>query len=605
IAAINGLIYLFLVPPWQHYDEPGHFEYVWLFSRLGHIPKPDEVDYVFRREVTASMVEHNFFHGMGWTPNLIDLEEAPWIGISQTDDQPFYYFIVSLPLRLFSYTDVTFQLYLSRLVSWGLFLFTVWVGKKAAEEWFGEDNAMVTLLPLFLATLPGFVDLMTAVNNDVGAIAFSSLFFWMAGSLMLGKISFWRFLLLVGAVVACYFTKSTAWLAIALAPLALFLAVPLRRQIEWIRFVGVGVAIAVGLYVFFDWNTQLPLYYYSNSPNGLRSEIQSAPLGRRVFVLESGSTLRQAIPSGEIERLRGKVVTLGAWIWGEEEGGIGFFELIVDGKPVGAKRESVPSDHPQFFQRYYLIPREARQAWIVFGAEGLPEGKRIYLEGISLVEGLFTAPSEPQYLEAQAKRGTWQGDPVENLVRNGSAEQTVPQLAQWVSQVLSRGRIESRYFWSLLDFGGVGWFYKQSLQAIFRTFWGYFGWAHVPLLGKWTYSILLGFTFLAVCGIVWQLSRLDLVQWRFVLFFGMALISQLLSVLLRGAGSWDGGSFFISARYFFPAILPTALMLLVGLSSLLVRLKSPAMNFGIILGFFILLNGWSWYSIYSFYYSTN
>jgi hypothetical protein len=35
IAALNGLLYLFLVPPWEHNDEPGNFEYAWLLANMG------------------------------------------------------------------------------------------------------------------------------------------------------------------------------------------------------------------------------------------------------------------------------------------------------------------------------------------------------------------------------------------------------------------------------------------------------------------------------------------------------------------------------------------------------------------------------------------
>jgi len=38
LALANGLLYLVLVPPWQHYDEPTHFEYAWL--RLWCINRP-------------------------------------------------------------------------------------------------------------------------------------------------------------------------------------------------------------------------------------------------------------------------------------------------------------------------------------------------------------------------------------------------------------------------------------------------------------------------------------------------------------------------------------------------------------------------------------
>jgi hypothetical protein len=39
LAAINGLFYIFIVPPWQHYDEPNHFEYIWLLA-AGKLPNP-------------------------------------------------------------------------------------------------------------------------------------------------------------------------------------------------------------------------------------------------------------------------------------------------------------------------------------------------------------------------------------------------------------------------------------------------------------------------------------------------------------------------------------------------------------------------------------
>ena len=38
LALFHGLIYVFLIPPWQHYDEPNHFEVVWLTRHLDHLP---------------------------------------------------------------------------------------------------------------------------------------------------------------------------------------------------------------------------------------------------------------------------------------------------------------------------------------------------------------------------------------------------------------------------------------------------------------------------------------------------------------------------------------------------------------------------------------
>jgi len=67
---MNGLFYVFIIPPWQHYDEPNHFEYVWLIADRGRLPMPGDYDQEMRRTVAISMIEHNFFRGMGFTPDL-------------------------------------------------------------------------------------------------------------------------------------------------------------------------------------------------------------------------------------------------------------------------------------------------------------------------------------------------------------------------------------------------------------------------------------------------------------------------------------------------------------------------------------------------------
>ncbi|PWH13801.1 MAG: hypothetical protein DDG59_13725 [Anaerolineae bacterium] len=606
VAALNGLVYLFLVPPWQHYDEPGHFEYVWLFSRLEHVPTPDDVDYAFRRELSASMVEHDFFRDMGWTPNLIDLDQAAWIGISQTDDQPLYYFLASLPLRLVSNVDVTVQLYLARMVSWGLFIFTVWVGKKASEEWFGKQHDLAILIPLFLATLPGFVDLMTAVNNDVGAIAFASIFFWMAGSLIVGKLSFWRLLLFILSVVLCYFTKATAWIVIPLTPLALILAVPLRKRLEWTRFALIGILMVAGITLAFDRQKKTPLFFYSNSLVGLRSEFASAPVGRRIFVIEQGSSLRQAIPLDDLKKLRGKAVTVGAWMWAKENSQGNFLELIIDGKSVGEKKEISLTTQPQFFRRYYLIPSEAQQGWLVLSTDNLIEGTQLYIDGIVMAEGLYISSETPHYANAQASAGSWQGNSFRNLVRNGSAEVTVPVLSDLSSRWLSKGRINPVYFWSIVDIKGVGWFYAQSLQSIFRTFWGQFGWAHVPLVGKWSYDVLFGLTILVFCGIVLSILQQIKGKWRLLTFFTISILIQLSFVLLRGELNWDDKLLLPVARYFLPAILPLSSALCTGIDRILIILSNEKrfspFRIWLFVNLLLMLTILAWFSIYEFYY---
>ena len=39
LALLRGLVYLALLPPWQHYDEPTHFEYVQLIAERKKLPQ--------------------------------------------------------------------------------------------------------------------------------------------------------------------------------------------------------------------------------------------------------------------------------------------------------------------------------------------------------------------------------------------------------------------------------------------------------------------------------------------------------------------------------------------------------------------------------------
>src|SRR5512147_1989311 len=94
-----GTLFVFLMPPWQHYDEPNHFEYVWLIAKQGKLPSPDDYDQSMRKAVATSMINHGFFKGM--TPPDLNLADGPiWIGTySQLTNLPLYYIVAAIPLR--------------------------------------------------------------------------------------------------------------------------------------------------------------------------------------------------------------------------------------------------------------------------------------------------------------------------------------------------------------------------------------------------------------------------------------------------------------------------------------------------------------------------
>src|SRR5262245_27579440 len=61
LALAHGLLYAWLVPPWQAPDEPTQFEYAALVGRLGFIPAATDSDPEIERQIVASLVRQRFF----------------------------------------------------------------------------------------------------------------------------------------------------------------------------------------------------------------------------------------------------------------------------------------------------------------------------------------------------------------------------------------------------------------------------------------------------------------------------------------------------------------------------------------------------------------
>ena len=133
IGLIHGLIYIFIVPPWQHYDEPGHFEYAWLVANRLKLPQVGDYDQNMRLAVGKSLIDSSFF-APGTEPNLDDPSKPVWIGISQLIDPPMYYILEAIPLYIFKGTVIDFQLYVGRIVSLLFLLLTIYSAFKLTQE---------------------------------------------------------------------------------------------------------------------------------------------------------------------------------------------------------------------------------------------------------------------------------------------------------------------------------------------------------------------------------------------------------------------------------------------------------------------------------------
>jgi hypothetical protein len=605
---VIGLLFVFLVPPWMHYDEPGHFEYAWLIANKPGLPVRGEYDQAMRREVAASIVEYDIEGYTNMSTDPLQVDQSIDIFLTQVESHPpTYYLLASLPLRLFRHSEITFQLYLVRLVSLGLFLCMVWVAYRICLELFGEHSPITWMAPLFLVTLPSFVDIMTAANNDAAANLAFSLFLWASLLVIKKGPADLRLAALVGSVVLCLFTKSTAILAIPLSLFVLLLA--LFRGKKWAKWAWMGTLVVLLLMgmLLISWDKHAPAFYYGRDihSNPLTVTTDSAPLGKAVITQEGdGRQFYHLLSAEDRENLVGQQITLGAWIWadfptsirygGIQEGEVWIPPLsvnsvasrprielpwvskrqITEPKTIAFTAESITlTTTPQFYAFSLEMPEVGgNMSWVYFPTGG-DAANKVYWDGIVLAVGDFDSDTPPKFDDDQGLGGVWNGVRFTNLIRNASGEDLWPVFAGWVKNLVNiPNRIvpSASLIMSPLDFKATSVYYQISIERIFRTFWGVFGWANVALHGQKPYRIFFILTFIYSLGIMTALVRGAFKRQHGAFFFlELAAVAQIVIVLYRGVGSWFSEVYIPVGRYIYPVIIPLSIFISVGVDHLI------------------------------------
>lgn len=630
-ALVHGLGYVFLVPPWQHYDEPNHFEVAWLIANRGGLPALGEYDQEMRRQVAVSMIGHGFFRDLDFVPDLYPSQGAIWIGeYHQGDEPPLYYLLASLVLKVLRSQPIEVQLYGVRIFSLLLFVITVIAAWGLSGELTGAGHPLRWMVPLTLALWPGVGDLMTSVNNDVLAVVSFSLFLWGSVCLLRPTVSgrwvganFWTLLGTLAATGLCLMAKETVYIAAPLLVIVLifaFLQRGIGRGLAW-GILGVGALLA--LLAIFDWGDAQTWYRNTDQIPTTRELNPIAPLGDAVFRLEISAEqsagmegLYQALPSAKIRQRGGQAVTLGAWMWASQPLELALPALTVydqDGNVFQAVQKVWVGTKPAFYAFRASFPNEAVRGWVTVSslAEVSVTPVTIYLDGLVLAEGEFPLNQHPQWDDVDGRSGTWGGQAFTNLLRNASAEQAGLRLRPWVDcwgvrLLPDRGR-PSLVLYSLTDWMGTGWYYRAAFPHLFRTFTARFGWGQVPLLGREPYRYLAITVLLGLLGSFlvrwhevrhWPWEKLGLLGLSMVLLWGMALA--------RGAVYLFHQPYIPVARYALPSIIPTLMLLCLGwyrLGSCLGRLLCIPNKFGYLI-YPALLAGWdvfSWISLWRYY----
>ena len=247
VVLSQGILRLTTVPLWAHYDEPTHYEYMRYLVEHGKIPTGQQPDFAILERIAATFPEAIIANCY-----QIDTEGTPCVPIGhQFDEAPGYYLIQALFQRLLHPARINGQVWLARIVSVLLAVGVGWLGYATARDLFPEEPLLAAGVPLLLGLIGSYSDLMSALNNDVGAVAGVSLFVYaMVRSLKRG-LSPSNGLLLAVSLIAAWLTKSSARIALPLAAIGLLLtfwpSLPLWGK------VASGVVGTVGLVWALHW----------------------------------------------------------------------------------------------------------------------------------------------------------------------------------------------------------------------------------------------------------------------------------------------------------------------------------------------------------------
>jgi hypothetical protein len=120
------------------------------------------------------------------------------------------------------------------------------------------------LLPASVAILPGFVDIMTAVNDDVGAVAFFSIFLWMGVRLIIKGFDWLRLFLLILFASFSFWTKNTVVITAILAIIPILFSI-FRGGKQKVAWLALSAVLVITILAGISWG-DAKYWYRAYSP---------------------------------------------------------------------------------------------------------------------------------------------------------------------------------------------------------------------------------------------------------------------------------------------------------------------------------------------------
>jgi len=614
LTLVRGVAYLVLFPPWQHYDEPTHFEYVRLIAERGRLPEREDYDLTMRREIASSMQAADFWKGLP-TPALdFWSDKPPDIGLSELHHPPLYYVLLALPQRLVAHQSVETQLYLARAVSVLLYVAIVTSAYGLVAELFPKRQWLPAAVASIIAFLPPVTDLMTAVNNDVGAAAATSMLLWSVVRLVRLGPSPGRVAVTLVLAGACFATKMTASLVAAVVLLTLTISLVPQRYRRWI-WAGLALMLVVTSIAGFRWGRQAARWYSNDQPAATNRVHTQAPHGQWALVLSADRqdhprTIFQELSREAGQALQGHTVTLGAWVIATKGQGGNVILNLSDGT-TDQRRQIHATEEWQFHAFTATVGIDAPGVSVsVILPAGVQGAQEVYVDSVVLIDGPTPTTLPPQFETDQASLGQWGGQPITNLLSNGSAERSWPSLWPGLAELSVYRFPATQVLHSILDWTRTAWVYGPELWILLQSFWGRFGWNHVALPTAYFYPLALA-TIAGLLGAGIGLFRRiraggtgEMWQRDAWLILGVALVAGWGATIIRTHPLFiTQHLFWPVARYATVVIVPTTTLLCIGWSEIVPRRWNREAAWLGLLALMALDAVAAWTAILPYYYS--
>lgn len=556
------LLYVWLVPPWQHYDEPTHLEYALLIRELGRVPTLDEQIPELRRSIANSMIDGGFFRNPNLpltapNPNAPELS----LGVNERGHPPLYYALVALGTLPVRTAPIEVQLRAARCVSVVLaallFVAAYWLLRLLTGDRWGLRCAVLAALAL----QPAFIDNCSAVNSDVLANLVAVLLLLVGVGVL--RRPGWRMAALsVFVIVLAWNVKRTLLVYSLLIPAAWLMVAPRSLRRGGYSAAGVAVVAVIAWLIAMPW----PLADWRGSTTALVARPSTAYAGRSGFTVRGGEALTQKIYLYRVAEIGAKPVTLAAWMRADQS--------ITATSPVLTIGEQAYSHPVQLDSTWKLITvtallRDTKQP-VEIALRGATSAVAVEYDSIALVAGPGSLPGE-QEPDGAYEAGILGTTPPRNLARNAGAERRIPPLPAPLVALFERRISPEGFGQALSSLSNPRWIaavYPRQFWLLFVGVWGIFGWGQYTVSSGWfTPLALLAAASAAGAGVLllrsnvaqmaWQRKAWWLCAFAVVLGWGVAL-ARVHNQPFPGVMFWSFG------RYTFVAMLPSLLFFVAG-----------------------------------------